>query len=291
MIADLAHVELRVPDPEACAAYAERVLGLRVAARDAGGAVVMTCDRAAARVTYLPGEGAALERVGLLAEGPAALEALAGRLDRAGVAVEQVPGERLRFASPDGHPFEVVAALEAGEPAWYPTPGLRPTRFGHVTLTAPDIAVTEQFLVELLGFRVSDRIVPGIGSWLRCSSEHHVLGILQGPVAGLHHYAFDVEDLSGLGRLGDLLDGNGRRLLFGPGRHGPGNNLFTYHLDPAGICVEVVADMQKVLDEAGHEPGAWPATAETENLWGPLAPAGFDDLCAPNAPVGEGAAA
>lgn len=49
--------------------------------------------------------------------------------------------------------------------------------------------------------------------------------------------------------------------------------------------------MQKVLDEAGHEPGAWPATAETENLWGPLAPAGFDDLCAPNAPVGEGAAA
>jgi catechol-2,3-dioxygenase len=285
-IADLGHVALRVPDVDASVRYAQDVLGLRLAQRT-DGVAQLTCDRGRERVRYVAGDRAELDHVGLLAQSRSALEALAQRLDQAGIPTQSRPlgpaaSEALCFDGPDGHAFAVYADPVQDQPAWYPTAGLRPTRLGHVTLSAPDIAPTEQFLVDVLGFRVSDRIVPGIGSWLRCSSEHHVLAILRGPVAGLHHYAFDVADLSGLGRLGDLLAAHERALIFGPGRHGPGNNLFTYHLDPAGICVEVCAEMEKVFDEA-RPTGAWPATPLTENLWGPLAPDGFDDLCAPNA--------
>ncbi len=287
MIADVGHIALQVPDVDACATYAEEVLGLREVER-VEGAAWLTCDRLRSRVRYLPGPAPALDHIGLIAESRHALDEIAGRMDAAGIPTRVAPcgpgiDEALHVTGPDGHAFAIYAEPVRDQPAWYPTNGLRPTRFGHITMTAPDIALTEAFLVDLLGFRVSDRIVPGIGSWMRCSTEHHVLAVLQGPTAGLHHYAFDVEDLSGLGRLGDLMAGNGRRLIFGPGRHGPGNNLFTYHLDPAGICVEVCADMEKVFDDETHVPGAWPATPESENLWGPLAPAGFDDLCAPNA--------
>jgi len=287
VIADVGHIALRVPDVDVCVDYAQRILGLREVER-VGGAASLTCDQLRMRVRYLPGDSPALDHIGLVATSRGALEELAVRLGRAGIATTTESlgagiDEALRFYGPDGHAFAVYAKPVRDQPDWYPTAGLRPTRFGHITLTAPDISVTEEFLVEMMGFRVSDRIVPGIGSWLRCSTEHHVLAVLQGPVGGLHHYAFDVEDLAGLGRLGDLLAGHDERLIFGPGRHGPGNNLFTYHLDPAGICVEVCADMQKIFDDETHVPGAWPATAETENLWGALAPDGFDDLCAPNA--------
>lgn len=289
MIADVGHIALRVPDVDACVAHAQDVLGMREVER-IDGESRLTCDAARTRLRYIPGPEPALDHVGLIAESEAGLQALSERLDRAGVdfvAAEDAPGASgIRFSGPDGHGFCVYAEPVRDQPAWYPTSGLRPTRFGHVTLTAPDIAVTEGFLVDVLGFRVSDRIVPGIGTWMRCSTEHHVLAVLAGPKPGLHHYAFDVEDFSGLGRLGDLLAGQGRRLIFGPGRHGPGNNLFTYHLDPAGICIEVCADMQKIFDDDTHVPGEWPATPETENLWGPHAPPGFDDLCAPNVAQG-----
>jgi catechol 2,3-dioxygenase len=287
VIADLGHIALRVEDLGASLDHAREILGLREVER-LGDVAHLTCDRAHTRVRYTGGAAPALEHVGLVAEGPAALEELARRLDREGIIYESGRSgsevdDALLFAGPDGHRFEVYATVRRDQPAWYPTEGLRPTRFGHVTLTAPDISVTESFLVDVLGFRVSDRIVPGIGTWLRCSSEHHVLAVLRGPTPGLHHYAFDVEDLSALGRLGDILAGHGRSMIFGPGRHGPGNNLFTYHLDPSGSCVEVCADMEKVLDDKGREIREWEATVETENLWGALAPPGFDDLCTPNA--------
>jgi catechol 2,3-dioxygenase len=287
MIADLGHIALRVPDVKACAVYAQDVLGLRAADID-DTAAHLTCDRVRTRVSYLAGPACALERVGLIAESIAAMEQLAGRLDGLGVPYDMRGlgdgiGEALLFETPDHHSLAVYADPAGNEPMPYATHGLRPTRFGHVTLTAPDVSLTEGFLVDVLGFRVSDRIGPGVGAWLRCSSEHHVLAVLRGPVAGLHHYAFDTEDLSGLGRLGDLLAMHGRAFIFGPGRHGPGNNLFTYHLDPAGICVEVCAEMEKVLHEEARETAVWPMLPSTENLWGPEAPEGFDDLCAPNA--------
>ena len=77
--------------------------------------------------------------------------------------------------------------------------------------------------------------------------------------------------------LGDVLEKNNGRFLWGPGRHGAGGNLFTYHLDPAGCVVEYYADLIKIYDEANNAPA-------------PKADVSDDDLPAeaPEKPSGSG---
>jgi len=74
---------------------------------------------------------------------------------------------------------------------------------------------------------------------------------------------------------------NGRRLFAGPGRHGPGHNLFSYHRDPDETTVELFTQLDLMLDERlGYfDPRPWqrdtpqrPKTWDVgtaASLWGP----------------------
>jgi len=62
-------------------------------------------------------------------------------------------------------------------------------------------------------------------------------------------------------RLGDI----GARRVDGPGRHGPGNILFTYFEDPEKNLVEWVTEVQQI-NENSHQAGAWDARSAL-NLW------------------------
>ena len=57
----------------------------------------------------------------------------------------------------------------------------------------------------------------------------------------------------------DHLASNDYRLHWGPGRHGPGHNLFTYHRDPDGNVIELFTQLDSMIDEAkGYwEPRPW----------------------------------
>jgi hypothetical protein len=110
--------------------------------------------------------------------------------------------------------------------------------------------------------------------WLRCSEIHHSINLLHGP-PGLHHYAWEVDDWSMFKQLGDVLRGHQRQLVWGPGRHGPGNNLFTYHADPTGALVEYFADIVRIENEESYQWRDWTDVPEWNNIWGPLPPANF----------------
>ena len=79
-------------------------------------------------------------------------------------------------------------------------------------------------------------------SFLRSDSNHHRLALKAGG-SGLDHVAYTVSGWSdiadGLLRLGE----NGVQRVWGPGRHGPGNNLFAYFADPDGNVVEYTAEV------------------------------------------------
>ena len=46
--------------------------------------------------------------------------------------------------------------------------------------------------------------------------------------------------------------------IWGIGRHGPGNNLFSYYEDPAGNLFEIYAELEQVPDdEAPSEVRFW----------------------------------
>ena len=152
-------------------------------------------------------------------------------------------------------------------------PGIQPRKFSHPMLTAEDTAPTVAFLIDVLGFRLSDDVGDGTLVFTRCNPDHHGVGVGRGPRSGLNHYAWEVASLAAIGELGDVLDRNGGRFIWGPGRHGAGRNSHSYHFDPAGAIVEYCAEMYRVWDEAGYEPGRWSLEdPRFANMWGPGPP-------------------
>jgi hypothetical protein len=88
----------------------------------------------------------------------------------------------------------------------------------------------------------------------------------------LRHCAWEVESFAYLGVVADHLAANGYKIEWGPGRHGPGNNLYIYHRDPIGSVHEHLADLEHIHDDSflGR---AWEAGPMTLNLWGGPDPA------------------
>jgi len=157
---------------------------------------------------------------------------------------------------------------------------VQPRKLGHVVFTTSNLAATNDFFTTLIGFKVSDYI-GDIGVFLRCSTDHHNLLVLEAPVSFLHHSAWQVDDIDEIGRgASALLEGHPERHVWGLGRHHAGSNFFWYLRDPAGNFSEYYSDLDYIPENA-----AWiPETAEGKfglYNWGPEPPATFlepDDL-------------
>jgi hypothetical protein len=58
-------------------------------------------------------------------------------------------------------------------------------------------------------------------------------------------------------------------ILWGPGRHGAGNDLFLRFADPEGIHIELSTEMQQYYDQdVTIPPRLWHTRAMALNLWG-----------------------
>jgi catechol 2,3-dioxygenase-like lactoylglutathione lyase family enzyme len=283
-----AHVALQVPDLDASVRWATTVMGMRETRRD-GATSYLTHGDCHHSLQYIASDRSALDHVALEAHDAAALDELARRLREAEVQIlcdqprEHGLDRSIRFATPAGHVIEVFAGM-AGAGPLHTGSGIQPRKFGHPMLTCEDTSATVGFLVEHLGFRLSDDVGDGTLVFLRCNPDHHGVGVGRGPRTGLNHYAWEVESIATLGALGDVLARNGGRFIWGPGRHGAGQNIFTYHFDPAGAIVEYLADLYRVWDEATYEPGHWSLEdPRFANLWGAGAPVEMMETATPQA--------
>lgn len=139
----------------------------------------------------------------------------------------------------------------------------------------------ERFLIDVLTFRITDTLGQRV-SWLRCDTDHHGIALVDAKKTELHHYAFELENWSAIERYCDHLAFLGERLVWGPGRHGPGRNLFTYLPDPDETIVEAYADLLVVPDDASYRPIDWSVRGESAlNLWGPMPPPDWRDYGVP----------
>ena len=94
-----------------------------------------------------------------------------------------------------------------------------------------------------------------------------------GPRSELSHYAYSLPDLDAMGRVADRLKlHRDQRLIWGPSRHGPGNNRFMYFHDNDGAMVELCSDIAQMDD---YVPRSWPMGAKTINQWGGAPPPRF----------------
>lgn len=157
-----------------------------------------------------------------------------------------------------------------------------PRRLGHAVLGTTDYLTSMKFFTEGIGFKVSDTI-KGQGSFMRCSTDHHNLLVIQSPVNFLHHTAWQVDDIDDVGRgAKKMLEGHPERHVWGLGRHYAGSNFFWYLKDPAGNFSEYFSDIDCITDDALWKPEVLEG-ARGLFEWGPPLPPSFvhpDDLTA-----------
>ncbi len=285
VITAMGHVALRVRDIDAAVEMSKERIGLRVI-EDQGDRVYMSHGSPHHSLVYIAAESDEVDHIGLLASGPEVLPELRDRLEAAGHEVtsdtplNSATAAGFAFTGPEGFSFEIACGHRQLERPDRPRRS-RATRFGHVTFTLADPAPMMKMLSEILGFKMSD--VVGDGGFMRCNVDHHGIGVFPGE-SKLHHYAWEVQSIVQLAELGDLVDARGDSLLWGPGRHGPGNNIATYYTEPSGMVVELYTDMQRIYDETTFEPGHWVTEGHKWfSLWSPHVPEGFFDLGLPPA--------
>ncbi len=184
--------------------------------------------------------------------------------------------ESLWFKDPDGNSVEIAVAPEDRllSPATTPSPrGRRPVPQPYgiqsIALYTPRLDTMVEFYTEALGFDISDWLLRE-RAWLRCNSNHHTLLFIQGE-RGIDHIGYDVADAKELLRWADFLSNREVPILWGPGRHGVGNDLFLRFADPEGIHIELLTEMQQYYDQdVTIPPRLWHTRAVALNLWGTM---------------------
>lgn len=159
---------------------------------------------------------------------------------------------------------------------------VHPKKLGHAVVGSIDMQTTRRFFTAGLGFKVSDGAGEH-GVFLRCSTDHHNVMLLQMPVNFLHHTSWQVDDIDEIGRGATaMLEGNPERHVWGLGRHHAGSNFFWYLKDPAGNFSEYYSDMDCIPDDELWTPEVLEGAKGLFN-WGPPPPPSFlapDDLAA-----------
>ena len=159
---------------------------------------------------------------------------------------------------------------------------VRPRKLGHVVVGSIDQDASHRFFTDGLGFKITDH-VPGLASFMRCTTDHHNVLVQQAPLNFLHHTAWEVDDVDEVGRGATaMLEGHPERHVWGLGRHHLGSNFFWYLKDPAGNFSEYYSDIDCIIDEQLWKPVVLEG-AKGLYSWGPPPPPSFvmpEDLAA-----------
>ena len=187
--------------------------------------------------------------------------------------------ELVSFEDPKGTALEVFRECAPAKPS-APPKGIAPFKLGHVAFDVVDVKKITSFYCDVLGFRVSDWLGDYF-SFLRCGPDHHSINLLEAKDVKMNHIAFELRDWSHIQAACDFLALNGYTLVWGPGRHGPGHNLFSYHKNPDGHIVELFAELDRMNDESlgyfeprpwhkdrPQRPKVWPHDPRSANIWG-----------------------
>lgn len=170
------------------------------------------------------------------------------------------PGVRtmLTFNDPNGVAIDLF-------PEWTPLAlgkearGVGVLKLGHVAhVVTDDPRRFADFYCRILGFRVSD----WIDDWfvfLRCGPDHHTVNFVSGKQTKMHHMAFELKDWAHMQAACELLGQRRIPIIWGPGRHTAGHNIFTYHRNPDDQIVELFGEIDEMKDESlGYfDPKPW----------------------------------
>jgi catechol 2,3-dioxygenase-like lactoylglutathione lyase family enzyme len=176
---------------------------------------------------------------------------------QSGFALYDPAGLRLDFA----HDRDFAAANAQVKPAD------RPIFLSHIVLNACDPCAAVAFYEAVIGLRATDRYERDLLTFLQADQpQHHCIGIAAADVDGLNHFAMDCGNIDAVMRGMMRFKNYGAEPLWGPGRHGPGGNIFCYFEDPDGFVAEYTCDVMQISDR-DHRAQIWGRTPENGNVW------------------------
>jgi 2,3-dihydroxybiphenyl 1,2-dioxygenase len=209
----------------------------------------------------------------------ASLDALAGRLEAAGVTVRAEPAARagqrfvgglISFSDPDDNRIEAFHSPALADRPFAPGRNISGFRagthgMGHVVLTVADFDVSLGFYRDLLGFRVSDFIrQPITAAFLHVNARHHSLALFSHPRRGMHHLMMELYSLDDVGQGYDRALGVPDRVAVTLGRH-PNDYMTSFYMrSPSDFLVEYGWGARE-LDVAAWQPEEMTTLA---SFWG-----------------------
>ena len=209
----------------------------------------------------------------------AALNALAARLEAAGVAVRHEPAsladqrfvrELISFADPGGNRLEAFYSPAIADEAFQPGRTISGFRtgalgMGHAVFHVKNVDDLLGFYRDVLGFGVSDYITtPFRAYFMHANPRHHSVALIETGRADLHHLMVEYFSLDDVGQGYDIALGEPEKIATTLGRH-PNDAVTSYYLrSPSGFMVECGWGGREVT------PGRWTPTEVTvgPSLWG-----------------------
>ena len=279
----IAHAAYETPDLEQQTEYYTNILGLTLTAKDKDAVYLAnTVDHHA--VVLRRGAAAQCTRVGFELGPNDDLDAFEKQTAAHGVKTsrkkdpEPTIADMVAFQDPKGTVMEVFKRPEP-QALKFARNGVVPHKLGHVAFHVTEVKKVTAFYCDVLGFRVSDWM-SDFFSFLRCGVDHHTINLMETGSNRHFHTAFELRDWGHMLTACDHLSLNGYKLLWGPGRHGIGHNLFTYHRSPNGLITELFAQLDQMNEPLGHfeprpwhrdrpqKPKVWQKDPSASNYWG-----------------------
>jgi 2,3-dihydroxybiphenyl 1,2-dioxygenase len=252
LVTALGYIGIGGTDLDKWSEFATRQLGLQ---QVDGGSVTRSFRMDDRKQRIIADKDAVAERYfGWEVRDAAALDAVAHKLEAAGVPVRQEPasiaGRRcvadlISFSDPDGNRLEVfhgaMLADSPFKPAWDISGFRTGTQgLGHAVLMVRDFDAAMAFYQGILGFQVSDFMrQPVKAAFLHVNTRHHSLALFEHPQrTGMHHVMMELYSLDDVGQGYDRALRAQERVAVTLGRHHNDYMTSFYMRTPSNFLVE-----------------------------------------------------
>lgn len=281
-VAQLAHVEIFTPKPDATLWFFKEILGMEETKREGQSVYLRAYEEFyhhSLKITERNRPG--LGHVAWRTSSPEALERRVAAVESFGLGRGWIDGDNghgpaYQFTTPEGHKMELLWEVEYCEipqgmrsalksrPQKRPNRGVPVRRLDHVNLLCANPTPNRQFLMDQLGFRLREQILlrngSELGAWMSVSPLVHEVACMRdarGIGGRLHHLCYWYGVPQHLSDAADLCAENGIKIEFGPGKHGVSQGYFMYVYEPGGNRVELFGDSGYLIFDPTWKPVVW----------------------------------
>ena len=252
MITSLGYIGINSKKLSDWEGFATDLLGMQKV--DQGGATKLFRMDDRKQRLVVTGEGdEGLAFMGWEVDSPADLDALASRLENAGVEVtwhgasladERHVSRLISFQDPDGNRLEAFCGPEiASDPflSGRPISGFKTGSLGmgHAVLHVANVEGILHFYRDILGFKVTDYgLKPYPLYFFHVNGRHHSFAMVGSGRKGIHHFMVELLSLDDVGQGYDIAQQREEGVAYTLGRHSNDQMLSFYSNTPSDFFVE-----------------------------------------------------